>query len=499
MKDIGPYSKRFLIWSLIGLLLTTVAMKFSNGAGFALIFLPALVGIGKNKVEILFYCLIATAMLTITNPYLAPKGVAFSFLARFVYLFVGGILFFQMVGQQKSKIVSPMLLFCLYLAYQALVSSAGFQPIISYLKLLLFTIIFFAFFSVANASTRKVMAEQNLRSVFLCFACFLIFGSICLIPFPGIGKMGAAQALEAGYSVESIGLFMGMTQQSQALGPITAIFSTVLFADLLWSIRRWDKLYVALLLCAPILIYYTSSRTAMGTYLAGMLFVGFVFMNARLKGRGAALWKTRALSVFFVAGMVACLGLFATPQARDAVVRFAFKSGDAEVEAEHQNFDSLVSSRQGLVDVSMANFRDSPVIGNGFQVSEEMKDRNYTSIMQVLSAPIEKGVWFIAVLEEGGVIGLLLFVIVLLSIFSLLLQRRAFIGVAAFLVLTVSNCGEFTFFSLSGMGGILWAVIFIGLALDAQRERPQPLGGPAFGMMYGPRPGMHPFYSTRPY
>lgn len=488
------YDKRFLVWSLFGLALLCVVMKVSNGAAFALIALPMLVGFAKNKIEISFYCLLATAMLTVTNGFLAPKGMAYSFEARFAYLIVGGVLFFQMVGQRKSTFVMPTALMIFYIAYMAMVSGVGFQPIISYLKMILFLIVFLAFLSAANASAIRPQGGAKMRSLLLCFACFLIFGSMALIPFPGIGKMGAAQAIEAGASVDSVGLFMGVCIQPQALGPMVAVFSTVLFADLLWSIRRWDKLYVALLLCAPILVYYTSSRTAMGTYLAGMMFVGFVFMSSQLKGRGAALWKGRALSALFTAGLVACLALFATPQMRDAVVRFAFKTGDRAVAEETRTFERLVSSRQGLVDRAMANFRESPVIGNGFQVSKEMSERSYSSPMQLLSAPIEKGVWFVAVLEEGGVLGFLLFVVILIAMFSMLLSRHAFIGAAALFVLMVSNCGEFTVFSMSGVGGMLWAVVFLGLALDAQRER---LGAFAWGPAFTVRPQMRPGYLNR--
>lgn len=94
--------------------------------------------------------------------------------------------------------------------------------------------------------------------------------------------------------------------------------------------------------------------------------------------------------------------------------------------------------------------------------------------------------------------GLTILITVLLAMFTLLLQRRAFIGSAALFVLVISNCGEFTFFSMSGMGGVFWAIIFVGLALDAQRERPQPFGGPAFGMMYyGPKAGEVSLMPTR--
>ena len=121
------------------------------------------------------------------------------------------------------------------------------------------------------------------------------------------------------------------------------------------------------------------------------------------------------------------------------------------------------------MDSAMANFEESPAIGNGFQVSAQMADMDIRSWKQLLSAPIEKGVWITAVLEEGGIFGLLLFCGFLLIAFPLLLSRQAYLGVCALFVFIISNLGEFTFFSASGNGGLLWAVTFVGLTLDAQR------------------------------
>ena len=57
----------------------------------------------------------------------------------------------------------------------------------------------------------------------------------------------------------------------------------------------------------------------------------------------------------------------------------------------------------------MKNFRDKPLQGNGFQVSLEMKYQRRQGMLSYLSAPIEKGVWTAAVLEEGGIVGFILF------------------------------------------------------------------------------------------
>lgn len=469
MKLNDVYDKRLLMQGLFGMALLCLAMKVTGGAGFLLIFPLVLMGFSKNKTGLLFWCLLATTVLTMTNPNIAPKGSIFSIANRVIYLLVGGIMVLQVVGQRASKLMTPLLALLPYVAYMAIVSSVGWQPIISYLKLTLFTIVFFAFYSVGNAATARVnLGVAQLRSIFLCFAVFLIVGSVCLIPFPGIATLSADFYISRGLPLPEGSLFMGITLQSQALGPMTAVVSVMLLADLLFSIKKWDKLYVLLLALSPILIYKTGSRTAMGTYVAGLFFVTLLFMHAR--GIGAK-WKGKALSALFLIGLLGGVALMATPSMRESAVQFIFKSRGAEVAKESKTFEKMVSSRQGLIDRAVENFHESPWIGNGFQVSVEQKDMRIDSWKQLLSAPIEKGVWVVAVLEEGGVFGMVLFCLFLLIAFYCLLTRQAFIGAAVLFVFIVSNLGEFTFFSMSYMGGLFWAMVFLGIAMDAVRIR----------------------------
>lgn len=462
------YSKTGLIWGLLGLLAMCGLMKATSGAGFLVIFAVVFAGFSKNRIPVLLFALVATATLTVTNPFLAPKGFVFTVAARLVYIIAAGVMILQVVGRKAPKQLTPLLGLMPYLAYQAMTSSVGYQPIISYLKMVLFLLVFFAFYGVASAARGRedFRFERAVRTVLLIFAFYFIFGSLALIPFPGIGKMGAAAALEQGLTVESIGLFMGVTFQPQTLGPAISVISTVLLADLLFSLRRWNYLYLALLLAAPVLVYYTSSRTAMGTWLAGMCFTVFVFMCSN--GVGAR-WKNRALGAITLVGMLTGIALFATPGIQDKVLSFVLKTSEERAAESEFSFESFTHSRQGLMDSAMANFEESPAIGNGFQVTAQMADMDIRSWKQLLSAPIEKGVWITAVLEEGGIFGFLLFCGFLLIAFPLLLSRQAYLGTCALFVFLISNLGEFTFFSTSANGGLLWAVTFVGLTLDAQR------------------------------
>lgn len=467
------YDKKALIKGCLGIVLTCVCMKVAGGIG-ALLIVPILLGaLSRNRQEWIFYSLLMITCLTVTNDNIAPKDFVFTMVARVVYLFLSVVMTLQLTAQTVSKILQPVLWLLAYIAYMAGVAWAGWNPIISYLKLILFVLVFFAFYSVANhVSSHPRVNPMTLRSVMLSFVVFFIFGSIALLPFPAIAMLRVDYFVLNGLPIPEGSLFMGMTSHSQALGPMSAMMGILLLADLLFAIRRWDKLYLTLLGCVLLLVFKSGSRTAMGTLVIGCAFTVLLFMRAH--GVGAR-WRGRAVSALMMLAVVVGLLIAITPRMREQMVSFIYKARGEKVEASEQTYERLLSSRQGLIDNAMDNFRESPWIGNGFQVSLRYKDWEPDSWKQLLSAPVEKGVWIPALLEEGGVFGMSLFLMFLIIMFFSLLQWQAYVGLIMLLSMLVCNLGEFTLFSMSSLGGFLWAMVFLGLALDAQRLKEERL------------------------
>ncbi len=170
----------------------------------------------------------------------------------------------------ESRLVTPFWGILLYLSWEAIISHQGFSPLISYLKLILFCCIFLALFGMANVVNHSDKTDDKmLRSAILAIISLIIIGSILLVPFPSIGQMSGYAAIQALQSGQGISLFQGMTSHSQALGPLVAVMGTLLFADLAFTLKKWDKFYILLMLFCPFLIYKSSSRTALGTLIAG--------------------------------------------------------------------------------------------------------------------------------------------------------------------------------------------------------------------------------------
>jgi len=157
----------------------------------------------------------------------------------------------------------------------------------------------------------------------------------------------------------------------------------------------------------------------------------------------------------------------ASSSIRNGIAGFLLKGHD---DGRGVTVDVLASSRQGLADQSMYNFKKKPMMGNGFQVSEEMQMYNSSDLRLIVTAPIEKGVWVTAVLEEGGVVGMLIFICFIFHAFYCFVRQKAYTAASVLAVLLVSNLGEFTMFSMSYTGGMMWALVFVGAVMDAMRN-----------------------------
>ena len=465
-----PYDLKTFVRCLLALIGIAIMLKVSAGWGFAIIFPLMISAAVSDKPERLLFVLMLMITATIANPYFFPKSGGFGLMLRVAMMLLSLMMLTQIAGRRSSSTLKPLLLILVYVAYMIIPSAMGWQPLISFMKILLYVSVFLAYYGVTNRLVNHGRADsKKIRSVFLCVASFFIFGSILLIPFPGIGQMGAEEylkALESGTPLLS--LFKGMANHSQMLGPLAATFGTVLFADLVFSVRRKDKLYLALLACVPILIWKTSSRTAMGSLLAGVFFVLFFFMRAR----GVRIrWKSKVMGVVIGLFALLAIAVIAVPSARTSAMQFALKFGD--VQEKGLTMENVTASRAGRWELSLYYFRKSPAFGNGFQVSEDMQRLKVDSLSRLVSAPVEKGTWVVAILEEGGALGMAIFVIFILVVMSHLLSRHAYIGASAFFVMLVVNLGEFTVFSMTAIGGLLWACVFIGVALDVTRMSEQ--------------------------
>lgn len=464
------YNFKDLVRCLCLIVLTAAALKVTKGIA-AVVFLPiCLTLLARKKMDWLFFWVFMMIMATLGNPNFFPKSQVFFMSTRVTLVAITCLAASWMIGRRHSPIVAPFKWLMPYLFWEACISLGGWQPIVSYLKLFLFTAIYFAYYAVADSVIQNGRSNTKLiRAIVVAFAVFILVGSVCLLPFPGLSQLTAKTAEEAVKMLELKSLFMGMMNHSQSFGPMTAALAVLILGDMLFAIKKFDKIYVLLMLIAPLLLWRTSSRTAMGTFIAGAAIEIFLFM--RTKGLSVK-WKGKILGYVWLALTIAAVAVCIVPSARESAIRFATKvSKDTDIKHVDVTMDAFTSSREGMVQHAMYNFKKKPITGNGFQVSDVMANVRVSSWMQYLSAPIEKGVWVAAVLEEGGIVGFVLFAGFLIAAFAQCCRNKAYITASMVVCGAVLNMGEFAYFSMSYTGGFMWALTFTAVVMDAQRLR----------------------------
>ena len=459
------YDKKYLFKCLLWIGVVFGLMRATGGAGFAIV-IPMLFysALARKTESLLFWMLVAVSTL-VANPYVVYKGGGFAYMQRGVMVFLGCVMAANVMAYPLHGVIRPYAWIMCYVLFMAFSSLLGWNPKISFLKLILFVLVYFSYVGVSNqVGINPRVSTRRIRSIVLSMAIVFIFGSVALVPFPGLSQLQADDLNRGLVDLSNLqSLFMGMTNQPQCLGPLVSVISVLLLGDLFFSVKKADPLYVGMLCCVPYLLYLTSSRTGMATYILGQLFLLWVFMNARgIRAR----WKSKVMTIAMGILSILILGAAFVPSVQTRAVKFLMKTERQAIGPITK--EEITRSRMGLVEESLRNFRASPLIGNGFQVSKVMA-RQKSEGLAVLSAPIEKGVWVTAVLEEGGIVGWTIFVLFLFTSITTSVKRNAYIGASCLFVFMVSNLGEFSFFSMSYLGGFCWAMVFAGLALDMRK------------------------------
>ena len=124
--------------------------------------------------------------------------------------------------------------------------------------------------------------------------------------------------------------------------------------------------------------------------------------------------------------------------------------------------EAFAESRESLIDRSMDNFRQYPIAGIGFGVPSDTSQELF-EVKRVggipISASVEKGSLPAAMLEETGIIGAVLCLVLLAAVLYSMGSggdyTLAWIALTAILL----NVGEAMLFSMGGLGLFVWMMI----------------------------------------
>ena len=332
------------------------------------------------------------------------------------------------------------LLFTYALAAVAFAPLVSEYVSISVLKAVAF---FLGTFTILTAF-RLAPDHARVQSWLFTFYVYIVVGSIAALylPAPMLG-----------------GLFKGLFNHPQAFGAFLIPF-TAWAAFLLFTTDRRPAWLVGIVLLSFYWVYRTGSRTA----LLGILLtvtVSVIFMLLR-GGEGTArvVAAIKALA-FPMLLMLVLVVAFAGRQVMVSAQEFLAKGDQAENVGQ-----AFEGSRGALINLQMANFRSSPIVGIGFGAPSEQGDLTIKRggfLGLPTGASVEKGFLPSAVLEEMGVVGAVLLLLIVGSLLRAAWRQPDPALLPLLLGALLINAGEMIFFSPTALGVFMW--LAIGLAI----------------------------------
>ena len=425
---------------------------------------------GKYGWSIITY-LIMPYFIIVSYAILPKNGFIWAVLIRFGQLGVG--LFLALCAARRTGSYRlPFLGILPFLIAASISSAGGFAPSVSYMKIVNFLIFLIGVWLGTQNIHKNKEDLLRLRSFFLGMIGLTVLVSILLIPFPHIsyatsfrGLMatgaGADIVSEAMADLKIEGgraLFCGMLTHSQMLSPFAALSFAWVLCDMLFAEKRIRIPHLILILALLPVFYLTRSRVALLVSVSSV-FIIFVYTLNKIKIKQKVKNSLRGMMIFGIfMGMIGGVFIEATSQ---GITKWVRKVDNVQND-DRGLTEAFTESRQGLIDMSMWEFRRNPMFGSGFQVSYETEELVKRSKGLILTAPIEKGIIFTMVLGETGIVGIICFIFFILSFYITATMRRLYVTITMFTLLLISNMGEATFFSPGGIGSILWILTVIG-------------------------------------
>ncbi|MEI7671682.1 MAG: O-antigen ligase family protein [Deltaproteobacteria bacterium] len=450
-----------------------LSIRVFSPVGYLLAMMALLLAM-RGQATVSFYSLLIVPCLNIMNPLLFHSDANYVFASKILMLLLAGILIQQASAiRERYNVLRPFSWLIGYIALMLALAPFSLVPIVSALKAALFLSTIGALIAMVSVMLQGQVHPGPVRSAVLAVCCVFILGSLLALPFPRISRsMLYLRDTTTGSDLlnDLYGLYNGVTYHSQTLGPLLALLNAFLLSDYIFNLQRGGKLHQLLLLGIPVLIYLSSSRTALLTYL-GSIIVTWLFMG---RSQRVAIERKRFVhGLLLAACLLGTVSLLFSTGLRKHAMNFLEKrqKDDSPSSRDGGVFSTIAESRLGLVDSQMESFRRSPVIGNGFQVSENIREQGIHSLSDILSSKVEKGVLPVMILDEGGIIGAMIMIGFVVSAYRTFLKRSCYCFLSTFVAFLLANMGEACMFSPSGPGGVFWTICFCALLLDLHRIR----------------------------
>lgn len=341
------------------------------------------------------------------------------------------------------------------------------MPFISYMKLIQFVLFIVSIKIIMESMQESDNGLYHLRCYMMGLAIIFIVGGFVVRFIPSLGYSMILNKYDTfGIDVtagelmmqEGMVLFNGMVCHSQMLAPVTAMIAAWVLCDMVLVEKKMSFLHCGVLCFAPLLIYMSRSRGGLLEIATVMGMVMFVCVpKARLTDRlKSKLW---GMVLLMVAGLMG-VGIVSEVKSQ-TISRWIRKTdnigGDTRTLSE-----AFTGSRQGAIEYNLNDFKLNPLFGKGFQVLPDFKHKFERGEITWFFAPVEKGITPLVVIGETGVMGGVVFAMFLILFYSTCYKRRYLALMTMFTNMLVCNLADSTFFSPSGLGGLLWITSCVG-------------------------------------
>jgi hypothetical protein len=437
-------------WGFLGLIALRLFSGPTADAAFLLLAVYALMG-RTQAVEALLLSFLFNNLNTDIFPAASSADIA-----RYLVVVAAAISVFSRSRLLRKGRINHVSATVLLLTIFFVLHSIFFSPvpIISLLKSAIWGLAFLTLLQGWSDADLAAAQRIEFRTFFVLGAC-VIFSLLLMF--------------ETAAYVPRTTFLRGVLGHSQALGPVAA---TVAVYALIRAVSQPRPPFALLTLfgIAAITVFETNSRTALlATVVALAIIVAVSFL--RRVGRQSS-WSLPGLkSTSFLAASILTLGaLFAGSFAiKDALTKRSGK--DLE---ETSLVELYQDSRGGLATEMWANIESDPLLGIGFGLASNLEDMEITYFQGVpVGAVVEKGITILAVWEEVGLAGLLLFVFFLLQLFTRSLAAEP-TKLGVFLVVILVNFGEATLLSAGG-AGLIQLVLLSWLIVGKRMPERRPL------------------------
>jgi O-antigen ligase len=367
---------------------------------------------------------------------------------RYLIYFLG----FAAVFFRKSAPKTPFRTYLWAFLFIFLLASAlGQMPVLSALKVISFFIgVYTLIEGFAHTRHLKVYWFRFVNTFFL----FLVGGSIVFF------------LLGMGYERNNSG-FQGILIHPQAFGPLMGVV-TAWFTGIWLVAKKPTSFMTGLVGVSFVFIYMSQSRTAMGSMLlgGGLAYLLSLMRQQRIPNHQ----RLYRLAGLVFAGLI--IGAILNPSRLQQTIIGFIQKDDIE---ESNVAAAFEDSRGFLVEASLRNFREHPIFGIGLGVPT---DYQYTDVSQFktvagipISASVEKGFLPTAILEEMGLTGAFMTLLMLGLLIGRVWSRHSFMSLWLLLSALLINVGEAVLFSVGGLGLFVWLIAAMTYSSDLLRPQ----------------------------